>query len=106
MTGAILPGGATMLAAATNDCQLDTMLAHDLEALRVWPGRRSSQIGASRRFFPLVGRFGPAADVVACAGSLSAAVSKAPPLFPLTASVLNEFALSFKRARQVLLCFP
>jgi len=65
MTGAILPGGATMLATATNG-QLDTMLAHDLDALRVRPGRRSSQIGASRRFFPLFGRFGPAADVVAC----------------------------------------
>jgi len=64
MRGAILPGGATVRSAATDNCPLDVMLAHDLGTLRVRPGCRSSEIGALHRF--LVGRFGPAADVVAC----------------------------------------
>ena len=66
ITGAMLPGGTTVRAAATNDCQLDAMLAHDLETLRVRPCCESSAIVASSRFLPLGGRSGPAAnDVVA-----------------------------------------
>ena len=66
MTGVVLPGGATVRAAATDDCRLDAMLTHELDTLRVRPGRRSSEIIASRQFLPLVGCFCPAADVVAC----------------------------------------
>jgi len=48
ITGAMLPGGATVRAAATDDCWLlDAMLAHDLETLRVQPRRESSAIVAS-----------------------------------------------------------
>ena len=47
ITGAILPGGATVRAAATDDCRLDAMLAHDLDMLRVRPRWKSSSIVAS-----------------------------------------------------------
>jgi len=48
MTGAILSGGATVRSVATDDYhgRLDPIIAHDLDTLRVRPGRRSSEIGA------------------------------------------------------------
>ena len=65
ITGNMLPGGATVRAAATDDCRLlNAMLAHDLETLRVRPCCESSAIVASSRFLPLGGRSGPAADDV------------------------------------------
>jgi len=65
ITGAMLPGGATVRATATDDCRLlDAMLAHDLETLCVRPRRKSSALVASSQFLPLGGRSGPAADNV------------------------------------------
>jgi hypothetical protein len=52
------------LSAAASPCQLDAMLAHDLETLWVRPRRKSSANVASSPFLPLGGRCGPAADNV------------------------------------------
>jgi len=104
ITGAMLPGGATVCATATDDCWLDAMLAHDLETLRVRPCCTSSAIVASRRFLPLGGRCGPAADDVVPSWpsklyskwKCSRPPKAPPPFLPSHCSVLKRVCASIQ----------